>query len=77
MTGHEMREQLIRPYIDDANGDRVTAAEMFARRLMRGDPQTFKAGYTAENALLTVVEAFGLTIEEQRGVAQRLGASTP
>jgi hypothetical protein len=41
---------------DSASDDLV--AICFAKDLMQGDPATFKAGYTAENALLAALEIF-------------------
>jgi hypothetical protein len=35
------------------------AMRAFAADLMRGDPASFKQGYTRENAVLTTAEAFG------------------
>lgn len=48
----------IRETYIDLCGDRFNAACEFARDLMRGDPATFKAGYTAENAGRAAVEMF-------------------
>lgn len=43
----------------DTHGD--AAATTFCRDLMKGDPKTFKAGYSAENAVLATVDMFGLS----------------
>jgi hypothetical protein len=58
-------------YIQKADGDRTAAAENFARDLMRGDPATFKAGYTTDNALLATADAFGIDDAEFAAVAAR------
>jgi hypothetical protein len=50
-------------YFRLANGDRLMAARLCARDLMRGDSTQFKAGYTAENAALAVKDLFGLSTE--------------
>lgn len=41
------------------------APRVLARDLMRGNPAEYKVGYTDENAVLAVVDLFGLT--EERG----------
>lgn len=47
-------------YINAHDGYVDEAAEAFARDLMCGDPDNFKAGYSAPNAYLATVEVFGL-----------------
>ncbi len=37
----------------------IDAAVQLARDLMAGDPATFKAGYSLENAVIAACEAFG------------------
>ena len=41
-----------------AAGSVTAGAVNFAQDLMRGDPATFKRGYSAENALLATFDAF-------------------
>jgi hypothetical protein len=60
-------------YLERAMGNRVKAAEAMARDLMRGDPTTFKAGYTAENAALAVRDVFELSTREDDDVRFKLG----
>lgn len=55
---------LAQEYIDRYDGRVDKAAEAFAHDLMRGDPETFKAGYDAPNAFLATVEVFDLTADE-------------
>ena len=45
-------------YLRDYHGYEDVAAIAFARDLMQGDPATFKAGYTRENAILAAQEMF-------------------
>lgn len=59
-------------YLQDAGGDRVEAATAIAFGLMKDEPEKYKAGYTAENALLAVTQLAGLTTEEQELVGQEL-----
>ena len=40
------------------------AMEYFIADLMRGDPASFKAGYTRENAVLAAADAFDVPKEE-------------
>ena len=40
------------------HGDARIAASNFASRLTKDDPETFKVGYTRENAILAAVELF-------------------
>jgi hypothetical protein len=40
------------------------AIEAFIADLMAGDPKTFKAGYTRENAVIAASDAFGIPREE-------------
>lgn len=44
----------------DRYGNPLDAAAGLARDLIRGDPVTFKAGYSPESAVLTVQEYFAL-----------------
>jgi hypothetical protein len=55
-------------------GDKVAAGIEVGFGLMRGDPATHKAGYTAANAALSARDLYGLTVEETRQV---LGALDP
>lgn len=61
-------------YIARHDGDREEAAAEFARALMKGDPQQFKAGYSADNAAITTCEAFELDVDEREDLCSRLGA---
>lgn len=54
-----IREQ----YLRDHGGYEDIAAIAFAKDLMRGDPATFKAGYTKENAVIAAQEIFPNAIE--------------
>ena len=45
-------------------GSTEEAIPHFARNLMTGDPETLKAGYTRENAIMAAAWAFGVTREE-------------
>lgn len=42
----------------------LAAAVEFARDLMKGDPATFKAGYSLENAAIAASEIFELSRDE-------------
>lgn len=46
-----------------AISDRL-AAILFAKDLMVGDPEKFKAGYTAPNAAIAAAEVFGVRADE-------------
>lgn len=48
-----------REYLEAHDGDWIAATTSFAYNLMRGDPATLKAGYSAENAAIATAEAFG------------------
>lgn len=48
---------LFNEYLNRAEGDMAEALSDLAADLMRGDPATFKRGYTADNALLAAHEA--------------------
>jgi hypothetical protein len=50
-------------------GDKVAAGIEVAFGLMRGDPASFKAGYTAPNAVLAVRDLYELSTEETDRVA--------
>lgn len=54
-----IREQ----YLRDHGGYEDIAAIAFVKDLMRGDPATFKAGYTKENAVIAAQEIFPNAIE--------------
>jgi hypothetical protein len=58
-----MRSPVAQRYIDN-NPDTETAICRFVADLMRGDPKTFKKGYSRENAILATVDAFGLDIRD-------------
>lgn len=45
-------------YLMDFHGYGDLAAIAFARDLMQGDPENFKAGYTRENAIFAAQELF-------------------
>lgn len=49
-------------YLDEY-GDQTVAAQAFAAGLMAGDPATFKAGYTRDNAVIATADAFDLPRE--------------
>ena len=48
------------------------AAEALARGLMAGDPDSFKAGYSAESAALAAVEMFALDDAQAAELRRRL-----
>jgi hypothetical protein len=52
--------------------DRMRAAERLGRALMAGDPDTFKAGYSRENAVMATGEMLGLTAYECDLLRERL-----
>lgn len=57
-------EQYQREYGEDA-------VYLFAKHLMDGDPASFKAGYTRENAIIATAEAFGISngdVEEEMDI---------
>lgn len=62
-------------YLARMNDDYTAAAVEFAFDLMQGDPDTFKAGYSLENASLAAHEVFRhaprLVIHER--LARRVG----
>lgn len=45
-------------YLDRALGSPSLAAAKYAKDLNRDDPQTFKVGYSIENAVLAALELF-------------------
>lgn len=53
--------------------DRVTGALHLARDLMEGDPATFAAGYSADNAAIAAGECFDLDPVEANDLSRRLG----
>lgn len=59
------------------HGGRIQGAVHLACDLMVSDPATFKQGYTRENALLAVQDAFSLTHEEIMQVGTTLLALEP
>jgi hypothetical protein len=54
-----MRLTIAEDYVRQYGSERG-AIRMFAADLMRGDPASFKAGYTRENAVIATAEAFDL-----------------
>ena len=59
----DLREEYLRAH--GGYGD--IAAIAFARDLMQGDPDTFKAGYTRENAIIAAEEMFPEAIDVDWG----------
>ncbi|MFH2072613.1 MAG: hypothetical protein ABIJ75_07180 [Actinomycetota bacterium] len=45
-------------YLDECHGDPVEAAALLALRLTRGDPASFKAGYSRPSAILSAIKFF-------------------
>lgn len=45
-------------YLSDAEGDDEVAAVNFAHDLTKGEPATFKQGYSVENAAIAASEMF-------------------
>lgn len=71
---------ILKGYIESATGGmkRLGMANM-AKALMAGDPERFKAGYSAENALLAVIEraereGIAVTQRDAKVVAEAIGA---
>jgi len=61
-------------YLKRADGDKVLAAELLARDLMRSDTATYHLGYTSENALLAAIAQYpGLGEDERIALMDRLG----
>lgn len=56
----ELKEE----YLALGAGDPMTAAVCMTLDLMRDDPETFKVGYTIENASWAAADLFGLDREE-------------
>lgn len=56
--------EVAKTYIDYFGKDE--GVQQFINDLMRGDPATFKAGYTKENAILAAADAFDMTASEVR-----------
>jgi hypothetical protein len=50
-------------YLAEADGDDECAAVNFAHDLTKGDPATFKAGYTPRNAALASAELFLVDVD--------------
>lgn len=50
------------------------AATAMAQDLMRGDPGRFKAGYSADSALIAAIEVFALNEQTASDVAIFIGA---
>lgn len=67
-----MTTSITQPYLDRNDGNALNAAEEFARDLMRGDPETFKAGYSPASAHLATVTAFELTDSDASALHDRL-----
>ena len=61
-------EQLLR----DAGGNKYKAGVALVIGLMRGDPETFKLGYSFGSALMTAIEQYNLTVREIAIVAERV-----
>jgi len=55
-------------------GDKISAAAEVAAGLMAGDPATFKAGYTLDNAVIAAAEVYELDDAAQTAVRMRLEA---
>lgn len=47
-------------------GEVACAIQAFVDDLMRGDPASFKSGYTLDNAVIAAAEAFEISREEVR-----------
>lgn len=60
----EIVSDLAMEYIYANYGRIKDAIKQFADDLMRGDPETFKAGYTLPNAVIATAEAFCISREE-------------
>lgn len=45
-------------YMRRGDNEPILAAALFAKDLMKGDPRTFKTGYSKENAVLSAVDIF-------------------
>jgi hypothetical protein len=71
MTG--LRER----YLEAASGDAALAAALIAKGLMRGDPDTFKAGYTRPNALMTAFEVLARDAVDRERTAEILAVIQP
>ena len=54
----------------------VYAAFLLAEDLMRGDPATFKAGYTADNAAISAAEIIELDAPQIQELCTALDADT-
>lgn len=59
-------------FIEDARGIIPLAAANMASRLMEGDPDQQKAGYSLDNAVLAVAEFFDLSKTESTAVRRIL-----
>ncbi len=55
-------------YIDGHDGNIRDAVVQFVADLERGDPASFKAGYSRENAILAASDAFAIAPEDIRSV---------
>lgn len=66
-----MPSPLAQQFIDNAPTPFVAACQ-FMSALMAGDAETFKVGYTADNAYLATRESFGNTLDDEqwRAVAE-------
>lgn len=70
---------LVDDWLRATAGNVPAAATNVARGLMRDDPETFKRGYTPDNAFLAVRDLFAqeghpLGLAEQRDLARSIGA---
>lgn len=52
-------------YLLENHEDAEEAAAILALRLTRGDPDTFKVGYSIENAILAALEVFPEVTEDR------------
>lgn len=59
-------------YLAKNDGDRVLAAADLARALMRGEAESFKSGYSQENAILAARDLFYLTDPEVSGLRDEM-----
>lgn len=62
-------------YVRKGGGDRIIGAMIFCEDLMRGDPATFKVGYTAPNAVLAAKDAMDLEEVEVEHLRNALGVA--
>ena len=62
-------------YVSASGGQVKVAATIFARDLMRGDPASFKAGYSLDNAIIAATEVFDLSKDEADEIRAKLGGT--